>query len=101
MDESMGPSDTSCPVKYFDMVPDPGSYATEWRAKVRAANAAKAAKAKIVVGMRVKLIPGCKARGGPLDGTYKVIDLKPTRIETPAGVFRVPPRMIEEILPAE
>lgn len=35
MDESAGPYYFNCPLSYLDMVPDPGGYATEWRAKVR------------------------------------------------------------------
>jgi hypothetical protein len=57
MDESMGPVEVSCPVKFLDMVPDPGGYATEWRAKVRAAAAKRAVK--IAVGDTLVLRTGC------------------------------------------
>lgn len=33
--ESMGPREHDCPVSFFKLVPDPGSFATEWRAEVR------------------------------------------------------------------
>ena len=33
--ENMGPHEIDCPVSFFDLVPDPGSFATKWRAKVR------------------------------------------------------------------
>jgi len=101
MDESMGPCDTSCPVKYLDMVPDPGGYATEWRAKVRAANRLKATKSKIVVGMRVKLIGGCTVRGQTLAEPLKVVAVKPLVCESPFGLLTVRPSHIAEVLPAE
>jgi hypothetical protein len=54
MDETAGPSATSCPLSFLDMVPDPRiGYSTEWRARVRE-RAAKAAQ-KFTVGQRVKL----------------------------------------------
>ena len=56
--ESMGPCETSCPLSYFDMVPDPGGYATAWRAKVRARHANT--YQKLEVGQVVTLRPGCK-----------------------------------------
>lgn len=33
--ESAGPSYYDCPISFFDIVPCPGSYATEWREKVK------------------------------------------------------------------
>lgn len=33
--ESMGLDDYTCPIGYFDLVPDPGSYATAWREECR------------------------------------------------------------------
>lgn len=35
LEESMGPCVVTCPLAFLDMVPDPGMYATEWRARVR------------------------------------------------------------------
>lgn len=35
MEESSGPHQSSCPLSYLAMVPDPGHYATEWREGVR------------------------------------------------------------------
>jgi hypothetical protein len=50
--ESMGPSSLSCPVSFFKLVPDPGSYATSWRQKVRDYHREqKQHKAKYVPGM--------------------------------------------------
>lgn len=37
VEETCGPTYYNCPVSWFDEVPDPGSYATEWREKVRKA----------------------------------------------------------------
>jgi len=62
VEEGMGPSQLDCPVKFFDMVPDPGGYATEWRARVRAELVAKAEKRKalkaLAIGQTVKLRKG-------------------------------------------
>jgi hypothetical protein len=41
MDESAGPCQLTCPLVFLDTVPDPGGYATEWRARVRAWHAAR------------------------------------------------------------
>lgn len=35
VEETMGPAETGCPLSYLDMVPDPGSYSTDWRERVR------------------------------------------------------------------
>lgn len=53
MDESAGPCHYNCPISYLDMVPDPGGYATEWRAKVREHHAMSSRK--FVQGQRIKL----------------------------------------------
>jgi hypothetical protein len=53
MDESMGPCEVNCPLSYLDMVPDPGSYATEWRKRVRAWHALQ--RQRYVVGARYSL----------------------------------------------
>lgn len=58
MDESMGPCDLSCPIKFLDMVPDPGGFATEWRARVRAEAAKRAIP--IAVGNRLILRANCR-----------------------------------------
>ena len=41
MTESMGPSDTCCPVSFLELVPCPDSHATAWREKVLAQSSAK------------------------------------------------------------
>lgn len=53
MDESAGPYYYNCPISYLDMVPDPGGYATEWRAKVREQHAASTRK--LVEGQKIRL----------------------------------------------
>lgn len=53
MDESAGPYYYNCPLAYLDMVPDPGGYATDWRAEVRKYHAK--ANQKLVEGQRIKL----------------------------------------------
>jgi hypothetical protein len=65
MEESMGPCYYSCPLKYFDMVPDPGGYATEWRAKVRADRQVVASVVKVgAEPVRLKIKAGWRLRGG-------------------------------------
>ena len=51
--EDMGPYETSCPASYLDLVPDPGGYATEWRARVL--SRALKAEQKFSVGQMVKV----------------------------------------------
>jgi len=96
MDESMGPCEKSCPVKFLDMVPDPGGYATEWRAKVRALAAKKAVK--LQVGSVVKLIPGCKVFGDELK-ELTITSVRP--LEGQVGFTRIHIRrsLIAEVLP--
>lgn len=53
MDETTGPYYYNCPLSYLDMVPDPGGYATEWRAKVREHHTK--ANQKLVEGQRIRL----------------------------------------------
>lgn len=61
VDESMGPSETSCPVSYIALVEahekehgyEPVSYAPEWRARVRAAAAKKSRK--LEAGQNIRL----------------------------------------------
>ena len=48
--ESMGPCYQTCPLKFLDMVEDPGGFATEWREGVRAYWASRKMTRKAVVG---------------------------------------------------
>lgn len=103
-EESQGVYRYDCPLKFFDMVPCPGSYATEWREKVRAHHAAKAAKAKgrqkIAIGSNLVLIDGVKVGGCPV-ATVRVVFVAPRKIiaETPGGVrVKVAPRHIKEVV---
>lgn len=93
MDESMGPCDISCPVSFLDMVPDPGGYATEWRAKVRAHAERKAAlKANLAVGATIVLRAGCTPE------RLTCTSVTPLRALGPNGIsYRVPPRLIDRI----
>ena len=102
MCETMGPCEKSCPVKFFDMVPDPGGYATEWRAKVKEAAAKMAAqKAKlsgIKVGCKVRLIPGCKAGGIELT-ELTITSVKPLLARSMGFNIRIKPKHVAEVLP--
>lgn len=85
IDESMGPCETSCPLSYLAMVPDPGGYATGWREKVRAYHARRGQKLEL--GQQIKLTNG---------ETYKITNLKPLRaIGNHNGmIYRIPRRML-------
>lgn len=56
MDESCGPCEITCPLGFFDAVPDPGGYATAWRQRCREAHARKFQK--LAVGQTVRLTNG-------------------------------------------
>ena len=95
MDESMGPADHSCPLKFLDMVPDPGGYATEWRKEVRARAAVKAAVKAAKVGDRLILRDGCNP---PI---LDVVSTAPLRARAADGItYRVPARHVASIEPA-
>jgi len=83
MDESMGPYQVGCPLSFFDMVPDPGSYATEWRKQCRFAHARRFQK--LEVGQAVKLTNG---------HSYKIVSLCPLRGELAGLIYRIPRRML-------
>jgi len=81
MEESMGPSYYSCPLKYLDLVPEPESrYAKEWRAKVRAYHAKRRA---LAVGATVKL-EGCRVP------EVTIISLRPLIGEFAGTRYRLP-----------
>lgn len=78
--EDMGPTETSCPASYLDLVPDPGGYATEWRARVQAR--ALRAKQKFSVGQQVKL----------WGRTYKVTEVLPRGKYRLDGIYTSTPK---------
>lgn len=79
MEESMGPCYYSCPLKYLDMVPCPGGYATEWRVKVREYwQRRRDARAKVKVGDTIRLGQGFSV-GGIRQPEMKILSLKPMR----------------------
>lgn len=96
MDESCGPCEMDCPLRYLDMVPDPGSYATEWRQKVREFHKGKANKrvliAGIRVGMRLKLTDGCRPKYITVRSTKPLIGESDE-----GGRYKIQPRHIESI----
>lgn len=71
MDESMGPCEDECPVEFFDLVPDPGSYATEWRARCRT-NAEKY-RTKLAVGQAVRFATPMRFDDGVTEDTFTVV----------------------------
>jgi hypothetical protein len=84
MDESMGPYQYGCPLSFFDLVPDPGGYATEWRKRNRENHARRFQKLEL--HQRVKLTNG---------QWYKIVSLRPLRATDEVGcTYRVPRRML-------
>lgn len=67
LEESMGPCEVDCPLRFLDMVPPPDPaihpYAAGWRENVRAFHAGKLERKRITKdiqpGQRWLLIPGC------------------------------------------
>lgn len=54
VDECMGPTATSCPESYLEMCTAPeNEYAYNWRQRIYAKHAARRARPKIVVGMKL------------------------------------------------
>lgn len=81
IDESMGPSETSCPISFIELVEEhekehgygPRSYAAEWREKVRA-NHAKGQRT-LDVGQRLQLYGRDYEVAAKLDGGhYRIIN---------------------------
>lgn len=99
MSESAGPYESNCPLKYLDMVPDPGGYATEFRARVRAYHAERGKLAKqrrgLAIGQTVKIKPGVRWRNGAEIAEMRIARLKPLTGEHEGGYYRLTPRLIE------
>lgn len=87
MDESAGPYYYNCPLAYLDMVPDPGGYATEWRAKVREYWAKR--NRKLVEGQRIKLYGKEYTVGAVRNGKQRVWDYD---VE-----YTLPKRMMKDV----
>jgi hypothetical protein len=83
MDESCGPYQYGCPLSFFDMVPDPGGYATEWRRLNRENHARRFQKIK--VEQIVRLTNG---------QDYRIISLRPLRGTHNGNIYRIPRRML-------
>jgi hypothetical protein len=90
MDESMGPCYYNCPISYLDAADEPqeGGYAVEWRAKVRALATEKSSR-KPKVGEFWKLSNG---------QTHKILSVKPLRGSYQYGIYRIPRRMLREVV---
>lgn len=95
VDESMGPCECDCPVKYLDEADEPvNEYAREWREKCRARAEAKAKqRAK---KPKVGEVWSCNGH------RIKIARVKGSRIEahnlTAGGYYRIPKRLLGERL---
>lgn len=80
VDESMGPCATSCPESYLTFCTAPeNQWAYEWRQRIYAKHAARRARPKIVVGMKLQYggqvykVTECLGnRGYQVDGCYRL-----------------------------
>lgn len=97
MTESMGPYESDCPLKYLDMVPDPGGYATAFRERVRAFHDAKRAKKSLMSGLRpgvrVQFVEGCKPQSAVVDRLNPLVV-----VDDNGARYRVRPRHIQGVI---
>jgi len=93
--ESMGPCEVDCPVSFFDLVPDPGGYATAWRERVRVAHAKKLEHDKLIRSLQCGVMVNLRNRKpSPL----KIVQLKPLRGSNGNGFeYRLSPGMIDSL----
>lgn len=70
MSESMGPTESECPVEFFDLVEDPGHDATAWRARCRAN--AEAHRTKLLAGTTVRFAAPLSFGDGVREDTFIV-----------------------------
>jgi hypothetical protein len=97
MDESMGPTDASCPMSYLNMVPDPGGYATAWRERVKAHHEKAAKFNGLKIGTKVKLRAGITLAGSPLTEAT-IASVRPLRATSGFLNFRLSKKHIDAIL---
>jgi hypothetical protein len=98
MDESMGPSELSCPVRFFDMVPCPsGEWAAPWRERVKAYQARLAQFKGLKLGTKVMLKKGLTISGVPLIEAV-ITSTRPLNARAEGYTFRLPKAYIEAIL---
>jgi hypothetical protein len=96
MCESMGIYKYDCPLKFFDMVPEPpNEHARKWRDKVRAI--AKGAKERRKMLKDIKVGDVIRLREGCTPETIEVSSLKPIRGFHNGTRYRIPPRYIVAI----
>lgn len=82
MGEESGPNQVTCPLKFLDMVPDPGGFATGWREKVRRYWASRKMTRKIALGDVYKMT----GLGAGVT-TLEITSLKPLRARANTGVI--------------
>jgi hypothetical protein len=99
MDETVGPCEKDCPLKFLDLAsPDPSGYAKQWREEVRAYHAAQRAKRALIKALKpgsvLQLVKGCNP---PF---VEIRSVKPLRGTYEGRMYRVSPRCIPVVPPA-
>ena len=103
MDESMGPCEVGCPLKFLDMVPDPGGFATGWRERVRTHHVEKNERARIARSLKFSAKPGdvLVLNANVRQGSRAVVTGRDAhgRILANIGgtVYRIPPKHVERV----
>lgn len=99
LEETCGPVETNCPLKFLDMVEDPGSYATEWRQRVREYHSMQNERRK----MLKRIVPGCTLRLRHTCTVHYVLVTSVTpfiygRDVISGTQYRIPKKHIEEVI---
>ena len=98
IEESCGPVELDCPLKYLDMVDPPSNqWATDWRAAVRQHHATQKAKTEHLKGLRVgdqvHLREGCKP-----NGPFRILSTKPLKGSFNGIVYKLPRKHIATVV---
>ena len=101
MDESMGPYNYDCPLKFLDMAPVANE---KWREGVRAFHTKAASKRSVLkglaVGCKVRLVDSCTIMGEKVTELLTITSVKPLRGQMGFMPVNIKPRHIAEVVPA-
>lgn len=91
MEESMGPVQISCPLKFLEMTPVADA---EWREKVKAFHARRRSILGLKPGETVRLIAGCSINGQRIE-EGRVVSMRPLIVDTKAGRAKLKPSHVD------